>query len=291
MAVFSPKRLVKSAVRRSLRGVTLFRSHGFRITAHDFLRRTQALRADTSPLTLYLDWRRDQVQRLGLEQFRGHPVLGGVFESYYGKLDRISLVVSFLGTCLSVPGDVAEFGVYRGHTALAMDRMLDQHKVKKRLWLFDSFSGMPDSLHPSDTSWTKGDLAADVAEVRDTFQDSTRVGIIPGFFSDSFPQYTDLKYAFCHVDCDMYTSVRECIDYILPRLSPGGVIVFDDYGFRDCAGAKAAIEEYFTGAGGFVPLPTGQAIYIHTPKPSDYGAVDAHSHEDQRGIVAPTGSS
>jgi O-methyltransferase len=125
---------------------------------------------------------------------------------------------------------------------------------------------MPDITHPLDESWRKGDLASPVENVKALFSDSPRVNIVPGFFSETLPLHPDLKFCFCHVDADLYTSIRECIDYILPRLSVGGAIVFDDYGFRNTPGAKAAVEESFGQPyPSFIPLPTGQAVYIAQP--------------------------
>ena len=246
-----------------LKGVVIFKSHEFRVTALDLLRRTPALRDKPSPLRVYLDWRHDQIERLKLDFYQGHPVLGNIFDSYYGKIDRIALVISFLQSSLSVAGDVAEFGVYMGHTAAAMNRALEQQKSEKQLYLFDSFSGMPEITYPLDGVWKKGDLASPVESVRELFKGSQRVNILPGYFSETLPQHPNLRFSFCHVDCDLYSSVKECISYILPRLSIGGVIVFDDYGFRDTQGAKAAIDECFGQSHQpFVPLPTGQAVYL-----------------------------
>lgn len=254
---------INRALGKLLRRIVVFRSHEFRITALDLLRRTPALRGEISPLNLYLDWRHDQVQRLNLQFYRDHPVGGDFFQSYYGKIDRVALVASFLQGTLSVPGDVAEFGVYMGHTAIALDRMLAEKKSQKQLFLFDSFSGMPEVTHPLDQAWKKGDLASSMANVRELFRDSPRVKIVPGYFSETLPQNPHLRFAFCHVDADLYTSIKECIAYILPRLSVGGVIVFDDYGFRSTPGAKEAVEEYFGQTPAtFVPLPTAQAVYF-----------------------------
>ena len=50
-------------------------------------------------------------------------------------------------------------------------------------------------------------------------------------------------------------------------------IVFDDYGFRDCPGAKEAIEEALgADCPSFIPLPTGQAIYVSRPWQPGAGA-------------------
>ena len=144
-----------------------------------------------------------------------------------------------------------------------MDRVLEEQRSDKKLYLFDSFAGMPEITHPLDGAWKQGELAGSVEKVEELFKHSPRVNIVPGYFSETLHQYTDLRLAFCHVDADLYSSISECITYILPRLSVGGVIVFDDYGFRDTQGARAAVEERFGGEPqNFVPLPTGQALYF-----------------------------
>ena len=37
----------------------------------------------------------------------------------------------------------------------------------------------------------------------------------------------------------------ECLDYIYPRLTKGGCIVFDDYDAKAWPGAKKAVDEFF----------------------------------------------
>jgi hypothetical protein len=259
-------RFAKTAVRKMLERIVFYKNHDFRITALDIVRRTTALRGDWSPLTLYADWRHHQIERLDLNFYRDHPELGDIFQSYYGKIDRITLVVSFLQGTTCVAGDVAEFGVYKGHTAAAIDRVLAQTNSNKQLYLFDSFAGMPEITNDLDRAWEQADLAAPVEHVQDLFKDSSRTHIVHGFFSDTLPDYPDLRFSFCHVDADLYTSIKECIEYIIPRLAFGGIILFDDYGFRDTPGARVAVEECLgTDVPNFVPLPTAQAVYIHRP--------------------------
>ena len=52
----------------------------------------------------------------------------------------------------------------------------------------------------------------------------------------------DQPVAVAHVDCDRYESVRTCLDRIAPRLSPGGVMIVDDYEFK--SGCKHAVDEF-----------------------------------------------
>ena len=47
-----------------------------------------------------------------------------------------------------------------------------------------------------------------------------------------------------HCDVDVYQSAKDVVDWVLPRLSQGGVIVFDDYGFTSCEGVTRLVNEY-----------------------------------------------
>lgn len=44
------------------------------------------------------------------------------------------------------------------------------------------------------------------------------------------------RFSLCHIDVDVYESARDIFDWVWPRMAPGGVVVFDDYGFRGCVG-------------------------------------------------------
>ena len=71
------------------------------------------------------------------------------------------------------------------------------------------------------------------------------------------------RFSFVHVDVDLYQPTIDCCHFFYPRLVPGGMMVFDDYGFPACRGEKDAADEYFSDKAEkpFV-LPTGQGIVI-----------------------------
>jgi O-methyltransferase len=82
-----------------------------------------------------------------------------------------------------------------------------------------------------------------------------------GFIPNTFAGLNHSKIAFAHIDVDIYQSILDCCEFIFPRVTVGGFIIFDDYGFPSCPGARAAVDLYFKGRE-TVPLvlPTGQAI-------------------------------
>jgi O-methyltransferase len=111
-------------------------------------------------------------------------------------------------------------------------------KHHKRLRLFDTFEGMPDADSGRDLH-KRGDFSdTSLAAVKDSVRHDNLVSYYPGFIPDTFQRLEDSKIALAHVDVDTYQSVLDCSRFIYPRLSPGGFIIFDDYAYPSCPGAR-----------------------------------------------------
>jgi O-methyltransferase len=181
--------------------------------------------------------------------------------------DRMFMLLQWLDFALAAPGEVAEFGVWRGGTALLLRDHLEAQRSNRTLHLFDTFAGLPEANPAKDNYHREGDLAdTSEAAVRDLLGAAAGVAIHRGRFEETATAVKRERFCFAHIDADLYSSVLFATDFIFPRLSPGGVIVYDDYGFRTCAGAKAAVDEYFADV---VPKPvyltTGQCVAIKPP--------------------------
>jgi len=71
-----------------------------------------------------------------------------------------------------------------------------------------------------------------------------RVQILQGIFpDDSAHVVSDRTFRFCHIDVDVYESAKDIVNWVWPRLVPGGLIVFDDYGFYSCVGITRFVNE------------------------------------------------
>ncbi len=168
-------------------------------------------------------------------------------------------------------GEWWECGVYKGGTAMLLASLIERVARDSgspiTLRLFDTFEGMPETDAGRDVH-RKGDFA-------DTDQRSVRarvpqafVHLHPGLIPRTFHGLEGKRIALAHVDVDIYSSVTDCSAFLYPRMLGGGILIFDDYGFATCPGARQAVDEFFAGKPE-VPfvLPTGQALVFIAPRP------------------------
>lgn len=156
--------------------------------------------------------------------------------------DRLRVLYNF---CRATEGEIWECGVYKGGTANAFAGF------NRTLRLFDTFEGMPETSR-FDNYHKKGDF--DVDNVPQIYNAKIYQGMIP----ETFTGLSGCEIGFAHIDVDIYQSVIDCCEFIVPRLN--GIMVFDDYGFNTCKGAKRACDDFFGNA--IIPLSTRQAVYV-----------------------------
>ncbi len=122
--------------------------------------------------------------------------------------------------CASLDGLVLELGVRRG----ASIRYLAARCPEVTIHGFDSFEGLPEDWRgvPRGAYSTQGELP----EV------PGNVVLHRGWFTDTLPPFIAAHpgpIRFLNVDCDLYTSTRDALAVLGPRLRPGSVVVFDEY--------------------------------------------------------------
>lgn len=180
--------------------------------------------------------------------------------------ERCYILAAFAHHARMVDGDFAECGVFRGGTSLLLTRILAGSG--KGLYLFDSFKGLPKIDPTRDVGFKEGLFAADSVEsVKNLLKDyGDKLYIRQGWIPDTFAGLEDRKYAFVHVDVDLYQSTRDCLNYFYSRMQPMGVLVFDEYGFAEARGEKDAVDEFFEDKPEKpIVLPTGQAFVLKAP--------------------------
>lgn len=175
--------------------------------------------------------------------------------------ERAWVLYSLARQALALDGAIYEAGVFRGGTALMLADLIRGDGGKQSLHLFDTFAGMPQTDAKRDLHQA-GDFSDTSLEgVRQTVGSDSFIHYHPGFVPDTFGGREADRIAFAHVYLDIYQGILDSCKFIYPRLLPGGFMVFDDYGFMSCPGARQAVDEFFA-ALPEVPLvlPTGQAI-------------------------------
>jgi O-methyltransferase len=164
----------------------------------------------------------------------------------------------------SVPGDVAECGVYKGGSAYIISKILNGRKL---LHLFDTFTGLPPGDPAKDNRYIHGgefsetsvvEVGKFLAPLKDIY---IHQGLIPGSLGD----VSGRIFSLVHIDLDIYRPILESLKFFYPRIPRAGVIVLDDYGSEECRGAYLAVEEFCESIGTRpLVLQTGQAMIIKT---------------------------
>jgi len=194
----------------------------------------------------------------------------------YVKKNRLSITYDrgLIATILAcrhvsehaVPGDFVECGVWRGGNAILAAMLFKEYGVEKRVYLFDTFEGMTEpteadvaaaSNKPAIEIFrelqreTHNDMCyASFDDVQSNFRDSglltDAVRFIQGDVLQTLRDEANLPHhiALLRLDTDWYESTRLELDVLYPRLSRGGILIIDDYGYW--TGARKAADEYFS---------------------------------------------
>ena len=183
-------------------------------------------------------------------------------------VERIEAVCSATDYILryDIPGAFVESGVWLGGSSMAAALTLVRHGVTDREFhLFDTFEGIPapgehDALIGSDhetlmkwwnkenakreggAAWLDAPVEKVEANMASTGYPVVNVHCHPGLVEDTVPAHAPEQIAFLRLDTDYYSSTKTELEVMFPRLSPGGVLIIDDYGFT--AGTRKAVDEF-----------------------------------------------
>lgn len=144
-------------------------------------------------------------------------------------------------------GDILEVGVWRGGTGALLANRAKLMGLKAMTYLCDTFEGVVKA--GSRDNFYRGGEHADTSEslVREVLGkfNTTEVEILKGIFpEESSDPISDRTFRFCHIDVDVYDSAKGVIDWVWPRMLPGGIVVFDDFGFHTAAGVTKLVNEW-----------------------------------------------
>ena len=165
---------------------------------------------------------------------------------------ELAVIIRYLEKVLQreVVGDVVELGCYTGTTSLFIQRVLQQVRPPKTFHVYDSFAGLPPKTiqdnSPVGEQFKAGELHATKQQLIKNFK---QAGLpLPIIHKTWFEQLTTADIpshiAFAFLDGDFYTSIQSSLNVITPQLSPGSIIIVDDYQSEALPGARKAVDEW-----------------------------------------------
>jgi hypothetical protein len=162
---------------------------------------------------------------------------------------------------LNVPGDFVECGVFQGFCSAFLADYLNFGAVDKAYYLYDTFAGIPaeyDSERHSSPVMAEPGLYEKVCE---RFAAYPNVHVVRGVVPDTLHRESPAQIAFLHLDMNSSKSEIAALDVLFDRVSSGGVIVFDDYGWLTYQAQQVAEAAFVRARGyGILELPTGQGL-------------------------------
>lgn len=145
-------------------------------------------------------------------------------------------------------GALLEIGVWKGGSAGLIASHAKRLGIDDSIFLCDTFRGVVKAT--SKDNIFKGGEHSDATEeeVNDLLGQKlslTNFHVLKGIFPEETAHLIpgETTFRFCHIDVDVYQSARDIINWIWNRLTVGGIIVVDDYGYKSTKGIIELIDK------------------------------------------------
>ena len=170
---------------------------------------------------------------------------------------------------LDVPGDIAELGVFRGLGLMTWANLLEAFAVGDRtkvVWGFDNWRGFVDFSNEDGSEiapankilggfnpqifFTELNEAINIFDADRFIPWKSRIKLVNGQIEETIPRFLEenpgIRFSLIHFDCDLYAPTKIALEGLWPRLSRGGLILFDEYSIPDWPGETKAVDEFFS---------------------------------------------
>ena len=147
-------------------------------------------------------------------------------------------IMSAIDAVKKVPGDMAELGVASGASAM----MIASRAPGRILHLFDTFEGLPKPTRPDSARFRERQYSYSLEDVQ-RYLKTDEIRFHRGLFPHTATPLSDTRFAFVHLDADLYESTRAGLEWFYPRLNKGAILICHDY--DTSAGVNRAFEEFF----------------------------------------------
>jgi O-methyltransferase len=195
------------------------------------------------------------------------------YESPDGISWRYHTLIWAARTCLHLPGDFVECGVFRGDMTWMITQTVDLQAAGKRFYLYDTFAGLdpkysseddfsdsPSFFRFIDREYKSSDIEA---HVRRRFSEKPYVHVTKGVVPDVLHDVSPERIAFLHLDMNSPRAEQAALEFLFSRIVPGGIIIFDDYGWKQFQKQKESTDRVMAERGHVIlELPTGQGLVV-----------------------------
>lgn len=194
------------------------------------------------------------------EAFNNYLKRFGEFSGF--NSDRRWMIGQLTKLARHVPGDTAECGVLAGSSSY----LICQAFRDRMHFVFDSFEGLSKPGSFDGNCWQERHLTCDLKTAQENLRDCPNVSFHKGWIPERFSDVKSRRFCFVHIDVQLYEPTRDSLQFFYPRMSDGGVIVCDDYGFTTCPGATRAVDEFLRDKPEqVIGLSCGSAFFIKQP--------------------------
>lgn len=163
---------------------------------------------------------------------------------------------------LEIPGDIVECGVFKGAGWMYWLKLLELYArgEQKRVIGFDTFGSFADSLLDYERESAKAftdEAAFEGVNPEDIIASAHQAGfhnaeLVPGDVTETLSEYIKrnpgFRISLLHLDFDTYHGTKVALENMYDLVTPGGLILLDEYGKRGW-GESDAVDEFFNGKG------------------------------------------
>jgi hypothetical protein len=187
---------------------------------------------------------------------------------------RVHVALWAASTASHVAGDFVECGVNAGFVSSAIMQALDWRNSGKQFYLIDTFSGPVLSQYSqreidagrdivAKSALAAGAYVTDLGRVRANFSEWPNALVVQGTVPDVLDTLNLREVAFLHLDMNCALPERAALEFFWSRLSPGGIVLLDDYTYFGHGSQTEAIDSVAERLGFKVlALPSGQGLIV-----------------------------
>lgn len=187
---------------------------------------------------------------------------------------RVHVALWAARTALHAEGDFVECGVNAGVVSSAIMQKLDWTATGRRFYLIDTFNGpVLNQFSPQEVgderlliaqrALNAGAYVTDLERIRANFASWENAVIVQGAVPDVLETVAFGAVAFLHLDMNCAMPEKAAFEFFWDRLSPGAVVLFDDYSYYGCDHQRDTIDAMVRARDiEILSLPTGQGLIV-----------------------------